>query len=132
MNAKIKRRRQTAAARKGVIQDSAEVFWELPEGHRGDAFSKMLVRPENMGSRLLDFRISSYQPSAHVATHAHQVQEQVYYVLEGQAVMELDGKRRVVRPGTTVFIPPGVEHAIYNTGTVDLVFFVVTSPPDDR
>ena len=45
--------------------------------------------------------------------------------------MELDGERQVVRPGTTIFIPPGVMHGITNTGTVDLLFFVITSPPDD-
>ena len=30
-----------------------------------------------------------------------------------------------------IFIPPGVEHAIYNTGLADLVFIVVTAPPSD-
>jgi len=31
-----------------------------------------------------------------------------------------------------IFLPPGVEHAIYNTGLTDLRFIVVTSPPDDE
>jgi mannose-6-phosphate isomerase-like protein (cupin superfamily) len=30
-----------------------------------------------------------------------------------------------------IFIPPGVEHAIYNSGRADLVFIVVTSPVSD-
>jgi mannose-6-phosphate isomerase-like protein (cupin superfamily) len=45
--------------------------------------------------------------------------------------MELDGERRVVGRHDTVFIPPGVEHAVYNSGLVDLVFLVITSPPSD-
>ena len=129
MNTKTKPRK--AGKRTGIILDSTEVFWECPEGHVGDALSKMLVRPETMGSELIDFRISSYQPSAYVGPHTHRIQEQVYHVLEGEGVMEMDGTRQVVRPGITVFIPPGVEHAIYNTGTKDLLFFVVTSPPDE-
>ena len=57
------------------------------------------------------------------------MQEQIYHVLSGEGLMELDGARRVVRAHDCIFIPPGVEHAIYNTGLADLVFFVVTTPP---
>ena len=45
--------------------------------------------------------------------------------------MEIEGERTVVRKDDVIFIPPGVEHAIYNTGMVDLRFIVVTSPPDE-
>jgi mannose-6-phosphate isomerase-like protein (cupin superfamily) len=69
---------------------------------------------------------------AHVAPHAHKVQEQVYHVLDGEGLMEIEGKRRVVRRHDVIFLPPGVEHAIYNTGLVDLVFLVISSPPDDE
>jgi mannose-6-phosphate isomerase-like protein (cupin superfamily) len=92
----------------------------------------MLVRPETTGSRLVDYRISLYQPRAYVAPHAHMVQEQVYHVLDGEGLMEIDGKRQVVRKDTVIFIPPGVVHAIYNTGVTDLRFIVVTTPPDDE
>jgi len=30
-----------------------------------------------------------------------------------------------------VFIPPGVEHGISNTGFEDLIFIVIASPPQD-
>jgi mannose-6-phosphate isomerase-like protein (cupin superfamily) len=46
--------------------------------------------------------------------------------------MEIVGERRVVRRHDVIFLPPGVEHAIYNTGLVDLIFLVITSPPDDE
>jgi mannose-6-phosphate isomerase-like protein (cupin superfamily) len=36
-----------------------------------------------------------------------------------------------VRRHDVIFLPPGVEHAISNTGLVDLVFLVVTSPTVD-
>ena len=92
----------------------------------------MLVRPETMGSRRLDYRISCYQPKAYVEPHAHKVQEQVYHVLEGEGLMEIAGERRVVRRHDVIFLPPGVEHAIYNTGLVDLTFLVITAPPEDE
>jgi mannose-6-phosphate isomerase-like protein (cupin superfamily) len=89
------------------------------------------VHPETAGSRHIDYRISMYQPMAHVERHKHLVQEQVYHVLEGEGLMEIGDERRVVRKHDVVFLPPGVEHAIHNTGLQDLVFLVVTSPVTD-
>jgi oxalate decarboxylase/phosphoglucose isomerase-like protein (cupin superfamily) len=36
-----------------------------------------------------------------------------------------------VRKHDFIYLPPGVEHAISNTGLTDLVFLVVTSPVSD-
>ena len=64
--------------------------------------------------------------------HRHKVQEQVYHVLEGEGLMQIDGNDRVVRRGDYIFLPPGVDHAISNTGLTDLIFLVVTSPVSDE
>ena len=116
---------------RATIRNVVEVMWEDLPGHFGGAYSKFLVRPEPSGSRNIDYRISTYQPKAYVEPHSHRVQEQIYHILEGEALMELDGKRQVVRRHDVVFVPPGVTHAIYNTGLSDLTFIVVTAPPDD-
>ena len=105
---------------------------EFPD-HHGGALSKPLVMPETAGSRHIDYRISMYQPMAHVKLHRHKAQEQVYHVIEGEGLMEIDGEKHVVRRHDFIFLPPGVDHSIENTGLVDLVFLVVTSPvTDDR
>src|SRR5487761_748690 len=114
------------------IRNIAEVPWgELP-GHFGGALSKLLVHPETTGSRHVDHRISTYQPKAYVAPHTHKVQEQVYHVLDGEGLMEIAGKRQVVRRHDFIFIPPGVEHALYNTGLGPLTFLVITTPVSDE
>jgi mannose-6-phosphate isomerase-like protein (cupin superfamily) len=87
--------------------------------------------PETAGSRHIDYRISMYQPMAYVKPHKHRLQEQVYHVIEGEGPMEIDGKAHVVRKHDFIFLPPGVEHAISNTGLVDLVFLVVIAPVTD-
>lgn len=117
---------------KAVIRPAASVMWDEPPAHYGGAFSKMLVRPEPCGSKILDYRISVYQPRAYVAPHSHRIQEQIYHVLDGEGLMEIEDERTVVRRDDVIFIPPGVRHAIYNTGLTDLRFIVVTSPPDDE
>ena len=117
---------------KWFIRNIAEVPWKEFPAHFGGALSKPLVMPDTAGSRKIDYRISLYQPMAHVAKHAHKVQEQVYHVLEGEGLMEIDGSNHVVRRHDVVFLPPGVEHAIANSGISDLVFLVVTSPVTDE
>jgi mannose-6-phosphate isomerase-like protein (cupin superfamily) len=107
-----------------------EAFWEEPPGHFA-AFSKMLVHPSNADTRYFDFRISSYQPKGYAEVHVHEVAENIYYILQGRGIVELDGKRHLVEPHMVVHIPAGVRHGIFNTGLEDLVFIVVASPPAD-
>ncbi|HET7340352.1 MAG TPA: cupin domain-containing protein [Methylomirabilota bacterium] len=107
-----------------------EQLWQLPPGHF-EAFSKLLVHPTNSDTRYFDFRISSYQPRGYAEVHVHEVAENLYYILRGTGVVELDGERHLVEPGHVIHIPPGVRHGIFNTGLEDLVFIVVASPPGD-
>jgi mannose-6-phosphate isomerase-like protein (cupin superfamily) len=113
------------------VRNIAEIPWQEFPGHFGSALSKALVRPETCGSRRIDHRISCYQPMAHVAEHVHQVQEQVYHVLEGEGMLTLDDRSVLMRRHDYVFVPPGVRHSFTNNGLVPLVFLVVTSPVED-
>jgi len=118
--------------RGAIVRNVVEVPWQQFPGHFGGALSKALVRPENAGAQLVDYRISIYQPMAHVEMHTHKVQEQIYHVLEGEGMMVMDGKEQVVRKHDVIFMPPGVAHSITNNGLVDLTFIVVTTPVEDR
>ena len=120
--------KKAAASIRNVVEEP----WQQFPGHFGGALSKALVRPENLGSRLVDYRISTYQPMACVERHAHKVQEQIYHVLEGEGCMEIDGRKTIVRRHDVIFIPPGVPHSIRNDGLTDLTFIVVTTPVEDR
>jgi len=114
------------------IRNIAEVPWREFPNHFGGALSKPLVMPETAGAKRLDYRISMYQPMARVAVHTHKVQEQIYHVLEGEGLMTIGAKNHVVRKHDVIFLPPGVEHAIENSGLADLVFLVITSPVSDE
>ena len=114
------------------IRNVVETPWQQYPGHFGGALSKALVRPETAGSKLVDYRISTYQPMAYVEVHKHKVQEQIYHVLEGEGSMEIEGKKQIVRKHDVIFIPPGLSHSIVNNGLTDLTFIVVTTPTEDR
>ena len=46
--------------------------------------------------------------------HVHRVQEETFYVLEGECDWQIGDQRVGATPGTYVFIPPGVAHNIGN------------------
>jgi mannose-6-phosphate isomerase-like protein (cupin superfamily) len=48
--------------------------------------------------------------SADSRTHYHKRLTEIYYILEGEGVMELDGERHAVRPGDAILIKPLCRH----------------------
>jgi mannose-6-phosphate isomerase-like protein (cupin superfamily) len=115
-----------------LLEKMANMPWKEYPGHFGGALSKELAGPETTGSSRVDFRISRYAPMAYVQEHVHQVQEQVYYVLEGEGILTLDDTKNLMRPHDYVYVPPGVRHSFTNTGTDGLVFLVITTPASDE
>ncbi len=128
--AAVKERQMTD--RKSVIRKFAEEPWQQYPGHFGSALSKPLAAPQTTGARHLDYRVSTYQPMAYVERHVHKVQEQVYHILKGEGLMEINDATHVVREGDVIFLAPGDWHSIVNTGLGDLTFIVVTSPVSDE
>jgi quercetin dioxygenase-like cupin family protein len=118
--------------KKAFVEKMAQVAWQEFPGHFGGALSKALVGPKNSGSKKIDFRISRYAPNAYVQEHAHRIQEQVYYVLEGEGLLTLGKEKHLMRAHDYVYVPPGVRHSFTNTGLAGLVFLVITTPADDE
>ncbi len=48
--------------------------------------------------------------SEDAATHYHKTLTEIYYILEGEGEMELDGERHPVQPGDTILIKPLCRH----------------------
>lgn len=48
--------------------------------------------------------------SADTRAHYHKRLTEIYYILDGDGEMELDGKRHPVRPGDAILIKPGCRH----------------------
>ena len=60
--------------------------------------------------------------------HVHTREDELFYVLEGELVFELDGERHTVRAGDTVYLRRGVVHAYQNFTTSDARLLVATTP----
>ncbi len=62
--------------------------------------------------------------------HLHREQTEVFYVLEGQALIEISGERYLARPGDALICSPGDRHSLWNQSDHDfrLVVFKIDIP----
>lgn len=55
---------------------------------------------------------ASLPEGAATERHYHKLSEEIYFILEGEAVMEIDDGQQQVGPGDAILIPPGAWHQI--------------------
>lgn len=60
--------------------------------------------------------------------HRLRTSSEIYYILAGNGRMHVGGQSADVRPGQLIFIAPGVEQHIENTGQGELTFLCVVDP----
>ncbi len=104
---------------------------QSPRNHRGNQVSYLLLAKGQFGSESLAITWVEGRPNSEQPLHAHPTNEQVYVIVRGRGLMGAAGEEREVTEGTLVFLPPGTNHAIRNTGDAPLVFVSATSPPFD-
>ena len=64
-----------------------------------------------------------------IEDHAHPEQDDIIYVLEGEATMWIEGMKEFkLEPGTFVSVPKGRRHRTYDVKK-DLLIYDVFSPP---
>ena len=60
--------------------------------------------------------------------HYHQHARQFFYILSGEATLEVEGVEHVLRPGFGLEVAPGARHCFKNKGAVDVTFLVISAP----
>ena len=67
-------------------------------------------------------------PGQATQRHYHAKTEELYSMLEGGGVLEMDGETRTVDPGDTVLIRPGARHRL-TAGASGARFLCCCAPP---
>ena len=60
--------------------------------------------------------------------HRHAQMTDIFYVLEGELAIELEGEWRVLGPGSFVLVPPGVAHTVANRGSAPTRILNIQQP----
>jgi mannose-6-phosphate isomerase-like protein (cupin superfamily) len=72
---------------------------------------------------------ASLEPGQTTDRHYHAETEEIYFVLEGEGELEVDGDRERVREGDAVPIAPGAWHQLRNVGEGPLRILCCCAPP---
>lgn len=85
------------------------------------------------GWRLLDdpalaVIAESVPPGRGEVEHRHGRAQQFFYILAGQALIEVDGEKFIVAAGEGVHVPAGVPHRFRNESAETVSFLVISEP----
>jgi quercetin dioxygenase-like cupin family protein len=70
------------------------------------------------------------QPGHAHPFHYHPGREEILYILSGRAEQWVEREKRMIGPGDSLYLPPGIVHGTYNTSSEVLDFLAVISPAD--
>src|SRR5262245_42814904 len=123
--------------RKINIRDVPEETWTSPKGKfssSGKGISEALGRkPQSTDLKErhpFDVELGRIPPGkVAYPYHSHSAQWEFYIVLSGKGVMRHEGGEEPIEAGDTLLFPPDEPHQMRNTGTEDLVFYVIADNP---
>jgi len=79
-------------------------------------------------SRSLSVKQEKMPPGTAEKLHLHKAAEQVFYILKGEAVFDINDEKFSVKAGESISIQPQSEHFISNESQDELEFLVISSP----
>jgi mannose-6-phosphate isomerase-like protein (cupin superfamily) len=92
--------------------------------HRGEFFT-VLQQTERSQTAVM-----TIAPGADAGPEERHEGDQIVYVVEGEALVRIDGAEHRAGPGALVMIPGGARHHVRNPGRVPLFFVTVYTPPE--
>lgn len=110
-----------------IIRES-EVPGYSPANHSGTV-NRRLISPETVGARQLEVLVGTIQKGEGALPHAHPGIEQVCYLLEGSAIVEVEGECGVMEAGDCCFFPADKKHVFTVTSETPARLVVIYSPP---
>ena len=98
----------------------------------GGARTTPLVTP-SIGSSSFITGITSFDPGVAIPFHSHNCQESVM-LLEGEAILDIDGEERPIQKHDTTFIPPNVPHRFRNASATEpmKILWIYATPDATR
>jgi len=98
----------------------------------GGARTTPLVSPA-IGAQGFINGITEFAPGAAIAFHSHNCEESVV-LLEGEAMLDIDGQAYPVKPFETTWIPPNLPHRFRNLSTTQpmKILWIYASPQATR
>ena len=105
---------------------------QTPFTTRDGSTIRSILDRTNAPVQLQSLAEATLPPGGSTERHYHKLSEELYFLLEGTGLMEIDGTSRPVTPGDAILIPPGAWHQITTTSPDPLRFLCCCAPPYDH
>ncbi len=105
----------------------SEVTPYSPANHTGTRNFR-LVGPDTVGAKQLEVILGEIEVGQGAQPHLHTGIEQVCYLLQGSAHVEVGGESFELQPGEACFFPAGMTH-VFTVTSERAKVLVVYSPP---
>ena len=99
-----------------------------PANHTGTT-NYRLIGPETVGASQLEVVLGVIEKGKGALPHRHPGIDQVCYMLEGQALAEIDGQSRELGPGDCCYFPADMRHSFTVTSDKPARVLVIYTPP---
>ena len=93
--------------------------------------AKLIFDQHTIKDTPLSMALFRFEPGQTGPAHRHDTEVEVYYGMEGEGCVILDGEEHRLTPHTVLYIPPGKTHETGNPGSGDFVFLAVFGPAVD-
>ncbi|MGH8283614.1 MAG: cupin domain-containing protein [Gammaproteobacteria bacterium] len=84
-----------------------------------------------IGAQKLGYNLTVVAPGKrNCPFHSHRVEEEMFFILEGEGELRFGEKRYPLKPGDFIACPPGapeVAHQIINTGNIEMRYLAVST-----
>lgn len=113
------------------ILNIADAKFERHSEH-GDKFdAKIAPISTQLGAKKLGYNLTSVPPGKRAfPLHNHHVNEELFFVLEGEGTLRYGDQEYPVRAGDCIACPPGgpeVAHQLVNTGSAELRYLAIST-----
>lgn len=90
---------------------------------------KNRIRKKLVQSKGTVCEIVCYEPGQNTVIHHHPLQDEIFYVVEGEGFITFEDRANIpVKPGSVVFVPAGTPHGLDTNDTDRLVVMFTKGP----
>jgi len=107
------------------ILSQSEEFTLANSGRLSEVKGKLFLK-EYLDTTAMEVSISTLEPGTKTPfLHRHRQNEELYVILSGEGLMELNDERFSIKEGSLVRVAPSVARGMINTGSTQLLFICI-------
>lgn len=101
---------------------TTKIVTEKPREGKGIIEGFRYLDSHELSNSLKGFYVNELQVNSEVGFHRHIVDEEIYFILEGEGIVDDNGIEEKVEAGSLIYTKKGQGHALKNTGDTPLKF----------